>query len=405
VADFLLLLFGGSFLVSIFVSLITKVRDSPANARLRVALEEQFRANDAQYRSRLEALETQRREVESIGKERLRRLETDTANLKLREEAFSRSFCDGRQWLARFIAEAQAAVDDARETSLIEKARPALKAADVVAQVRAEKRDLTTRLKFTEYQLRSYEEWFPFLVEYRQVLLDEQIPLVSGKSNLRAVEDADPVLPFLSKDEYAHLPPTERNQRALERYLNRRKSDWEIGRHYERYLGYLRESAGWNVDYHGAIEGFEDLGRDLICAKDGIIEIIQAKCWSKSKVIHEKHLFQLFGTTIHYRLAHPFNVVNPVFVTTTELSAVAIEIARSLGVVVQRVDLAPFPMVKCNINATTKERIYHLPFDQQYDRTQIRLPGEFFAWNVAEAETQGFRRAWRHRLGGSDALV
>ena len=54
----------------------------------------------------------------------------------------------------------------------------------------------------------------------------------------------------------------------LDRYLARPKSDWEIGRLYERYLGHLRETNGWVVTYHGALRGFEDLGRDLICVKD-----------------------------------------------------------------------------------------------------------------------------------------
>ena len=56
-----------------------------------------------------------------------------------------------------------------------------------------------------------------------------------------------------------------------------------------------------------------------------------------------------------------------------------------------------YPMIKCNINQATKEKIYHLPFDQQYDRTKI-VPtlGEFYAQSVAEAESKGFRRAWRH---------
>ena len=54
-------------------------------------------------------------------------------------------------------------------------------------------------------------------------------------------------------------------------------------------------------------------------------------------------------------------------------------------------------MIKCNINQTTKMRIYHLPFDQQYDRTKIvPASGEFYAATTAEAEGNGFRRAWRH---------
>jgi hypothetical protein len=55
-----------------------------------------------------------------------------------------------------------------------------------------------------------------------------------------------------------------------------------------------------------------------------------------------------------------------------------------------------FPRIKCNING--KDKIYHLPFDQQYDRTQIKNNGEFMAWSVAEAESKGFRRAKRHNI-------
>jgi hypothetical protein len=184
----------------------------------------------------------------------------------------------------------------------------------------------------------------------------------------------------------------------LDRYLARRKSDWEIGRFYERYLGFLRETNGWAVTYHGALRGFEDLGRDLICVKDETVEIVQAKCWSRAKVIHEKHLFQLFGTTVHYRLANRSVTVTPVLATTTSLSDVALEVSRALGIRVESVSLPPsYPMIKCNINPSTKEKIYHLPFDQQYDRTQVSRPGECYLATVKEAEECGFRRAWRHQ--------
>lgn len=33
-------------------------------------------------------------------------------------------------------------------------------------------------------------------------------------------------------------------------------------------------------------------------------------------------------------------------------------------------------MIKCNIG-TNGEKIYHLPFDQQYYRTEIKKAGEF----------------------------
>jgi hypothetical protein len=214
--------------------------------------------------------------------------------------------------------------------------------------------------------LRSYEEYFPQLEEYRDLILDERVPLSAGVDNLEELEAADPTERFLSREEWEQLPVQARNQLALDRYLARSKSDWEIGRLYERYLGYLRETKGWVVTYHGALRGFEDLGRDLICVKDKRVEIVQAKCWSRSKVIHEKHLFQLFGTTIHYRHASPDVPVTAVLATTTSLSDIAGEVAKVLGIRVDTILLPPsYPMIKCNINPGTGEHIYHLPFDEK----------------------------------------
>jgi hypothetical protein len=46
----------------------------------------------------------------------------------------------------------------------------------------------------------------------------------------------------------------------------------------------------------------------------------------------------------------------------------------------------------------TGERIYHLPFDQQYDKTAIEpARGQCYAITCAEAEAMGFCRAWRWR--------
>ena len=45
------------------------------------------------------------------------------------------------------------------------------------------------------------------------------------------------------------------------------------------------------------------------------------------------------------------------------------------------------------------EKIYHLPFDQQYDKTKLEKKyGEFYCKTVKEAEDSGFRRAFRHQL-------
>lgn len=55
-------------------------------------------------------------------------------------------------------------------------------------------------------------------------------------------------------------------------------------------------------------------------------------------------------------------------------------------------------MLKCNVSRRTGEKIYHLPFDQQYDRTLIEEErNECYVETVAEAEKLGYRRAFRWR--------
>jgi hypothetical protein len=85
-------------------------------------------------------------------------------------------------------------------------------------------------------------------------------------------------------------------------------------------------------------------------------------------------------------------------VTTTSLSSEARKAAEHLQIEVkERLILnKKFPMIKCNINQATGAKIYHLPFDQQYDRTKIIKQGERYVATVAEAEALGFRRAYRY---------
>ena len=72
---------------------------------------------------------------------------------------------------------------------------------------------------------------------------------------------------------------------------------------------------------------------------------------------------------------------------------------QQLGIrVEEQFPLTEYPRIKCNVARQTGERIYHLPFDQQYDTTVIEPErGERWAETCAEAEQDGFRRAWRWR--------
>ncbi len=255
-----------------------------------------------------------------------------------------------------------------------------------------------------------YETAAPWLMDLREPLLSVRVS--SGGDQQEDVDEARAWLQYLSDDEWERMSVTERNQLALDRYLQNRKSNVEIGRDYEQFVGWKYEQEGWTVQYHGMVEGVEDLGRDLICKKENVIQIVQCKCWNKLKSVRECHVNQLFGTFVEYAKANKCRTdfydfsggrssvrAVAVFVTTTTLSPVAEKFAAALGIVVRRdVVLGDFPRIKCNIGKEG-EKIYHLPFDQQYNTTVIeRSKGEFYAWRTDEAETQGFRRARKHFL-------
>jgi hypothetical protein len=256
-----------------------------------------------------------------------------------------------------------------------------------------------SRTYFEQYRqmLYKYEELFQLFPELSDYVDDfetiQQLEKAKTIENLK--EDYDRVRFYLNKEEYEQLSIDERNQIALDRYLSGRKSNWQIGRDYELFCGRLYEKDGWNVEYVGMEQKLQDLGRDLIAKKNNNIHIIQCKYWSKTKVIHEKHINQLYGTTVVYGLDNNLNYkITPVFITNTQLSETAKKFADKLGVKVVIKELEEFPRIKCNINKDS--RIYHLPFDQQYDRTQIKESGEFYAMTVSEAVAKGFRRAFRY---------
>jgi hypothetical protein len=201
-------------------------------------------------------------------------------------------------------------------------------------------------------------------------------------------------------------------QKKLDWYWGKpNKSNWQIGRDYERYIGYLYETEGWNVYYHG-MKGFEDLGRDLICKKGKSVDIVQCKRWAN--IIHEKHVYYLFGTTVEYHLENfgdegdlqlalspnliqKRNVI-PKLITTTEVSPKAEQVGKVLGVAIEKTPFEYYPSVKCNVAGRTGEKIFHLPFDQQYDTTLIEEEKlECYVETVAEAEALGFRHAYRWR--------
>lgn len=281
-----------------------------------------------------------------------------------------------------------------KSASLLEtKKNPALIEAARIRELKNETREILKDKKVLEYKIAYIEALFPNIVDIfdSDFQNDEDFTLETD-------ETTDRTRNFLSHEEFSKLSVRERNQLALDRYVQGEKTKWQIGRDYEMYIGQQFESHGFTVKYTGIIENIEDMGRDLICNKDGITYIVQCKNWSQEKEIHEKHIFQLFGTVVLRQIETPSEIVVGVFVTTTDLSAKAKSIAKHLNIIIYpNTPLQEFRRIKCNVNKATGEKIYHLPFDQKYDRTQIeKKNGEFFASTVEEAEDAGFRRAWKH---------
>lgn len=303
---------------------------------------------------------------------------------------------EGFEFVSHAWADYELAMAEQQAEQLLSRLRPAARAADEVRAKGAALAELRRRAKLNEWIVKLYEFHYPWLEELRS--FDEEDAFVAEAMNGEQSSD-DPVRRWLRDDEWTALPEAERNQRALERYLSSTKSPWQVGRDYERYIGYLREQDGYTVTYHGIIHGFEDLGRDVIAEKNGSIEVIQCKRWAQHKEIHEKHVFQLFGTMTAARIENPGKNVTGTFTTTTGLSERARQFAVALDIKVEeRFPLSDYPRIKCNVGRRTSERIYHLPFDQQYDSTVIETHrGERWVTTCAEAEADGFRRAWRWR--------
>ncbi len=266
-----------------------------------------------------------------------------------------------------------------------------------IREIRKDAQAIVEKNKESQYQLAYLLKLFPALEDVIEAEYS-QLPVIE----VNELSSYDSVRDYLTKEEYLTLSETDRNQLALDRYKkSHKKSKWQIGRDYELYVGYKYSQKGYDVDYFGSYMGLEDLGRDLIAKKSSEILIIQCKYWSEKKLIHENHINQLYGTMICYCIEHQVIIENVkgILVTNIELSPMAKKMASYLGIrYVEHYESGDYPCIKCNIGhgefgETTK--IYHLPFDQQYDSTKIQNQGEFFAMTVAEAETAGFRRAYK----------
>ena len=328
-------------------------------------------------------------------------LETDLSSRQKKldeQEDFIHKLLNSNPATAPFFAKQFADylhLQDLKDVNYLQaKPHPAFTAAEKVREIAAQKRTLQQQCKLQEYQLTLYETIFPWLSDFKEISSEDLQQF--AESEIAPESEYSSLKKWLSPQEYRSLSSADRLQLALERYSKRQKSNWQIGIEYERYVGYCYEKKGYRVRYNGATEGLEDMGRDLIISKDKKMYVIQCKRWSVEKTIHEKHIFQLYGTTILQKMEHPDCTVGSLFITTTSLSDLAKSCADYLDItVVENFPLKEYPLIKCNVSKDG-DQIYHLPFDQQYDRVIINpSDGDFYASTIAEAESKGFRHAWR----------
>jgi len=350
--------------------------------------------------------------IEALTKEKIEAIET-----LVQEKS------QGFPWLAKAYDD-YFRLHDLRLADYLEhKPHPALKAAEEVRQIAKERREAEQAARIADYLLDYCRHLAPWLDEYIGLEveeLDEIIREIHSAWEKKEKEFDEEVKRHFGP-KYEGLTQTEKLQKKLDWYWRKpNKHNWQIGRDYERYIGYLYEEKLWNVYFHGK-KGFEDLGRDLICKKDNAVEIIQCKYWAREKIIHEKHIYYLFGTTVEYYLENfgdkedlqlalfPSLIrkksVTPKLITTIDVSPKAEQVAKVLGVAIEKIPFEYYPSVKCNIAHRTGEKIFHLPFDQQYDTTLIeeeRL--ECYVGTIAEAEALGFRHAYRW-MGEKEAIT
>jgi Holliday junction resolvase len=306
--------------------------------------------------------------------------------------------------LIRWADKLQQEADEIDAWFLLNKKRPAPIAAERLKEANHKIRIQKQLAEKLHNQIDLYESLAPWLREFSELSVDEVLIGLSESVSTDSSSDEDPTRKYLSKIEWESLSQEERLQKALDNYMHpkRRKNLWQIGVDFERYVGYRYEQEGFKVDFHGANGGFEDLGIDLICSKKGEVIIVQCKRLAAIKQIpvRENTVAQIFGAAEFYRLKHciPAKVqVRPVLVTSYVLSEQAKEFAAHLKVEVQEMlQLSPYPMIKCNISKTKNEKIFHLPFDQQYDKISIGdVKGECYVDTVKDAINKGFRHAYR----------
>lgn len=164
----------------------------------------------------------------------------------------------------------------------------------------------------------------------------------------------------------------------------------ELGKMYERYIGYQYWQKGYDVEYHGINKGLEDLGIDLICRNGRDTILVQTKYWAAHNPVRENTVFQLYGAARYWQALYPDQNISATIVTSSGFSEQARAAARVLCITLQAGNKynPNYPTVKC-IRASNGSRQYRLPEDSDYDSFPRPIT---YLHDTASAENQGFTR-------------
>ena len=247
---------------------------------------------EAERQKMLREIESYRQETESSLSQIVASKLGTEANVAIEQLAKEKS--QGFPWLASAYDDYLNIKDMAMENHLRHKQHPAAKKADDYRQISKERREAVKAAKVSKYLIDYCRFLAPWLDEYIGMDAEELDKIIKDiHSSWEKIEEEfdEEVKRQTGPRKWEALTPTERLQRKLDWYWGKpNKTNWQIGRDYERYIGYLYEQNGWYVYYHGK-KGYEDLGRDLVCKKGKSVEIVQCKYWAKERTIHEKHVY------------------------------------------------------------------------------------------------------------------
>ena len=110
------------------------------------------------------------------------------------------------------------------------KKTPAIQTSVLISEVNKKRREALAEKKVLEYLVQYYESVAPFLVDLKEEVADFTEDDKVVLSDYSPEEREDEVSRYVTKEEYRRLDPDKRNQLALDRYWDRPKTKWQIGK-------------------------------------------------------------------------------------------------------------------------------------------------------------------------------